>query len=232
LGSPHEEQNPMTATALPKARKDNIMEGRTAKWYDGVSRKRLDSYAKMARRIAGQVPPGSAVLEVAPGSGYFCIELAKLGSYSITGIEISHTFVEIAKQRAAEAGVVVDFRQGDAARMPFPDNTFDFLICSGALKNIGQPVRALQEMRRVLKPGGRGMINDLSRDVSRQSINRKIDTLGLPAFDRLIYKFLFQVNARTAAYSRAQYELMLAEARFLRVEIEEIDVNFEISMWK
>lgn len=222
----------MTTTALPKARKDNIMEGRTAKWYDSVSHKRLDSYTRLARRIAGQLPPNSAVLEVAPGSGYFCIELAKLGPYSITGIEISHTFVEIAKQRAAESGVTVDFRQGDAASMPFTDDSFDFLLCSGALKNIGHPVQALQEMWRVLKPGGRGVIYDLSRDVSRQSINRKIDTLGLHAFDRLIYKFLFQVNARTAAYSKAQYQLMLAEAKFSRVEIKEIDVNFEISMWK
>ena len=113
-----------------------------------------------------QLPRGSVVLEVAPGPGYFCIELAKLGDYSITGLDISHTFVEIASKKAAEAGVHVDFRQGNASSMPFADNTFDFLLCRAAFKNFGQPVRALQEMCRVLKPGGRGLIIDLRKDAS------------------------------------------------------------------
>ena len=99
------------------------------------------------------LPPGGSVLErsARPWST-FSIELAKLGSYSITGLDISHTFVEIASKKAGEAGVHVDFRQGNASRMPFADDTFDFLLCRAAFKNFGQPVRALQEMCRVLKP--------------------------------------------------------------------------------
>jgi ubiquinone/menaquinone biosynthesis C-methylase UbiE len=118
--------------------------------------KSLDEVAKLARRIANQLPSGSNVLEVAPGPGYYCIELAKLGDYSITGLDISHTFVDIASKKAVEAQVRVDFRQGNASSMPFADNTFDFLVCRAAFKNFGQPVRALQEMCRVLKPGGHG----------------------------------------------------------------------------
>ncbi len=58
--------------------------------------------------------------------GYFAIELAKLGSYRITGLDISRTLVEIARAKAAEAGVAVDFRRGDA--LPFAPESFDFLL--------------------------------------------------------------------------------------------------------
>jgi ubiquinone/menaquinone biosynthesis C-methylase UbiE len=142
------------------------MEGMVAKWYTTNTGKSLDEFAKLARRIANQLPGGSNVLEVAPGPGYFCIELAKRGDYSITGLDISHTFVDIASKKAAEARVRVDFRQGNASSMPFADNTFDFLLCRAAFKNFGQPVGALQEMCRVLKPGRRGMIIDLRKDAT------------------------------------------------------------------
>jgi ubiquinone/menaquinone biosynthesis C-methylase UbiE len=123
------------APALPKPHKDRGMEGMVAKWYTTNTCKTLDEFAKLARRIADQLPRGSSVLEVAPGPGYFCVELARLGNYSITGLDISHTFVEIASKKAGEAQVRVDFRQGNASSMPFVDNTFDFLLCRAAFKN-------------------------------------------------------------------------------------------------
>ena len=142
-----------------------------------------------------ELPPGSNVLEVAPGPGYFSIELAKLGAYSITGLDISHTFVEIARQKAAEAGVHVDFKQGNASNMPFASETFDFLLCRAAFKNFGQPVRALQEMCRVLKPGGRGLIIDLRGDASPESMNRHVDAMGLSAVNKIMTKLTFRLYA-------------------------------------
>jgi ubiquinone/menaquinone biosynthesis C-methylase UbiE len=154
-----------------KAHKDIGMEGMVAKWYATNTAKSLDEFKKLAQRIGSQIPRGSAVLDVAPGPGYFSIELAKLDSYLVTGLDISHTFVEIASKKAAEAGVQVDFRQGNASHMPFANGTFDFLLCRAAFKNFGQPVRVLQEMCRVLKPGGRGVIIDLRHDASPESID-------------------------------------------------------------
>jgi ubiquinone/menaquinone biosynthesis C-methylase UbiE len=133
------------------------MEGMVAKWYAVNTGKTLDEFTKLALRIGSQLPPGSTVLEVAPGPGYFSIELAKLGPYSIAGLDISHTFVELARKKAAKAGVHVDFRQGNASQMPFANDTLDFLLCRAAFKNFGQPVRALQEMCRVLKGGRHGL---------------------------------------------------------------------------
>jgi len=105
------------------------MEGFIAKWYASLTRKSLDDFKTLAREVAAQLPPNAVVLEVAPGPGYFAIELAKLGNYRITGLDISQTFVEIAKRNAAQANVQVDFRHGNASGMPFNGDTFDFLLC-------------------------------------------------------------------------------------------------------
>ena len=118
------------------------MEGMVAKWYaantaevmNGICRARAPDFSP------GIVPRGSSILEVAPGPGYFCIELARLGSYRalITGLDISHTFVKLATMRAADSGVRVDFTQGSASNMPFPAESFDFLLCRAAFKNFAE----------------------------------------------------------------------------------------------
>jgi ubiquinone/menaquinone biosynthesis C-methylase UbiE len=217
---------------LPKAHKDRGMEGSVAKWYAANTGKTLDEFTKLARRIASQLSPASAVLEVAPGPGYFCIELAKTGQYSITGLDISHTFVEIASKKAAEAGVHVNFRQGNASSLPFPNDTFDFLLCRAAFKNFAQPVRALQEMCRVLKPGGRGLIIDLRKDASPAMINRNVDGMGLNKINKVVTKLVFRLFLLRTAYTRGQFEQMIAQANFRSVSIQEVDIGFEILMTK
>ena len=116
-------------TATMKAYRGIGMEGFVAQWYTANSRKRLNDYKTLARRVANELPPGGRILEIAPGPGYFAIELAKLGSFEITGVDISRTFIEIARHNAAEAGVAIDFRQGNAAALPFSASTRIFLNC-------------------------------------------------------------------------------------------------------
>ena len=163
--------------AAVKAYKGMGMEGRIARWYAANTGKSMEDFRALARRVAAELAPGSAVLEVAPGPGYFAIELAKLSSYQITGLDISKTFVAIARRKAQEAKVEVDFRQGDASHMFFADETFDFLLCRAAFKNFSDPVGALREMFRVLKPGGRAVIIDLRRDASQKSVNALVDQM-------------------------------------------------------
>jgi ubiquinone/menaquinone biosynthesis C-methylase UbiE len=208
------------------------MEGRVAKWYATNTGKSLNEFSSLARRIAEELPQGGTVLEVAPGPGYFSIELAKLGPYSVTGLDISHTFVEIANKKAAEVGVHVDFRQGNASSMPFADDTFDFLLCRAAFKNFGQPVRALQEMCRVLKPGGRGLIIDLRGDASPESMNRAVDGMGLNPLNKVVTKLIFRFSLVKNAYTREQFQQMLAQASFSGVDIQAQDIGFEVWMTK
>lgn len=218
--------------ALPKPHKDRGMEGMIAKWYTTNTGKSLDEFVKLARRIADRLPRGSTVLEVAPGPGYFCIELAKLGGYKITGLDISHTFVEIASKKATDTGVQVNFRQGNASGMPFENDTFDFLLCRAAFKNFAQPAGALKEMCRVLKPGGRGLIIDLRKDASMESINHEVEGMGLNPINKLLTKLTFRTMLLKSAYTKDQFRYMLSQANFRSVDIHEAGIGFEISMTK
>ncbi len=125
----------MATTTIKKGYRGMGMEGPVARWYARITRPSLPEFQALARRIADQVPSGGSVLEVAPGPGYFAIELAKIGGRHVTGLDISQTFVEIAKKEATTAGVEVEFRQGNVSAMPFPADSFDYLLCRAAFKN-------------------------------------------------------------------------------------------------
>jgi ubiquinone/menaquinone biosynthesis C-methylase UbiE len=215
-----------------KAQKGIGMEGPLARWYAGLARKSLAEFQALARRVAGQIARGSHVLEVAPGPGYFAVELARLGDYHVTGLDISQTFVEIARRNALEAQVEVDFQQGNAAQMPFESDAFDFLLCRAAFKNFAEPVAALREMHRVLKPGGKALIIDLRRDASTASINQAVDGMGLGLVNRIITKFTFRFMLLKRAYTKSAFEAMLAETEFRTVEIREDLIGLEIEMGK
>jgi ubiquinone/menaquinone biosynthesis C-methylase UbiE len=222
----------MTTLAMRKPHADRGIEGLAAKWYAANTGEMMKEYVDLARRIASQLAQGSTVLEVAPGPGYFCIQLAKLGAYAITGLDISHTMVRIAAKKAAEAGVEADFKQGSASNMPFPKNSFDFLLCRAAFKNFAKPVEALHEMSRVLKPGGRALIIDLKRNASPEEISQGIDQMGLSWCNRIMTKLAFKTMLIKSAYTREEFEQMIWEASFSNFEIAENYMGLEITLTK
>jgi len=222
----------MTTMTMRKPHADRPIEGMMAKWYASNTAEMMKEYVDLARRISKEIPQGSAVLEVAPGPGYFCIELAKLGSYAITGMDLSRTFVKMAAEKAEQAGVRVEFKEGSASNMPFPKNSFDFLLCRAAFKNFADPVGALQEMCRVLRPGGRALLIDLSRDARPDDVSRAVDEMGLTTVNRLLTKMAFRTMLIRSAYTRAEFEQMLAETEFAQADIVEEGMGFESTMRK
>src|SRR5215217_1686284 len=110
-------------------------------------------------RASGQV------LEVAVGTGRnfpFYAEGVRL-----TGIDLSPAMLEIARKRADELGVDADLREGDAQQLPFADASFDTVVCTLSLCNIPDDRRAIAEMKRVLRPGGRLLLLDHVRATSK-----------------------------------------------------------------
>ncbi len=216
--------------ATPKPHRDRGIEGRMAKWYAGTTAKSMGEFQKLAQRIVQELPQGGSVLEIAPGPGYLCIELAKLGPYAIRGVDLSESMVEIARGKAVEAGVKVDFEKGNASNLPYPRETFDFLVCRAAFKNFAQPVQALQEMWRVLKVGGKGLIIDLRRDASWADVNRAVDQMGLGPVNRTITKLTFRFMLLKNAYAKEHFEQMLEQTVFSKVEIVEAGIGLEVWM--
>ena len=204
------------------------MEGAVARWYAATTKKSFADFEMLARRIAAELSPGSSVLEVAPGPGYLAIELAKLGDYRVTGLDISQTFVKIARANAANAKVRAQFEHGDASKMPFENERFNYVVCRAAFKNFTQPVAALQEMYRVLKPGGRAMIVDLRRDASWDSIQQAVRAMNIGALNRFITSLTFRFMLLKRAYTRAEFERMIAQTAFRTAEIHTNLIGLEV----
>ena len=222
----------MERALTQKAYKGWGMEGMTARWYASLTRKAMDDFKALARRVADGLPSDGRVLEIAPGPGYFAIELAKLGPYRITGLDISRTFVDIARRNAVDARVEIDFRHGDAAAMPFANASFDFVLCRAAFKNFSQPLRALQEMERVLDNGRSALIIDLRGDASRESVNQAVNEMHLGRVNTLLTKGAFRFMLLKRAYTKLEFEQFLNKTNFGTKEIHESHIGFELMLHK
>jgi ubiquinone/menaquinone biosynthesis C-methylase UbiE len=133
-----------------------IKEGQRRMWTAG-------NYADIARTIAAvaevvvdraQAAPGVSLLDVATGTGNVAIPAAAAGS-SVTGLDLTPRLLEVARGRAADAGLDVRFVEGDAEELPFEDASFDRVTsCFGVMFAPRQRVAA-GELMRVARPSAR-----------------------------------------------------------------------------
>jgi ubiquinone/menaquinone biosynthesis C-methylase UbiE len=156
------------------------------------------------------------------------IELARLG-YQVTGLDISQTFVDIAREKARAAGVTVDFQLGDASRMPFEAGRFDFVTCWSAFKNFADPAGALAEMHRVLRPGGAALVDDLRRDAPLGAIRDRVDQMRLGPLNAWLTRLIFRRTLLPRAYTGAELERLVAGTAFARSEVREKPI--ELAVW-
>lgn len=215
-----------------KAWKGKGMEGWVGRWYARTRRNDMEDFRRAATAAAKHLRYGSSVLEVAPGPGYFAIELAKLGDFKITGLDISRTLIEIATENAKNAGVKVDFRLGNASAMPFAPESFDFVYCSAAFKNFSEPLKALDEMHRVLRPGGEVVIEDLRKEVSLDEIDNYVHQSGRSPIDAWMTKWTFRHMLLKRAYTREEFIRMVAQSRFGMYQIRVLGLGFEVRLEK
>jgi ubiquinone/menaquinone biosynthesis C-methylase UbiE len=208
------------------------MEGPIASWYTKNTGRDLRRFVKIAQAVVHRVAPGGRVLEVAPGPGFCAIEIAKSGRYSVTGLDISESFVRIARENAARNTIAVDFRHGNASKMPFPDASFDFVVCTAAFKNFSEPIPALNEIHRVLTPGGQASIYDLRKDASRDEIATEVRNMQLSLMSSLLTRWTFRFVLLKRAYTRVALEEMAAESRFGMCDIVVDGIGFELQLAK
>jgi demethylmenaquinone methyltransferase/2-methoxy-6-polyprenyl-1,4-benzoquinol methylase len=114
------------------------------------------------RRFAvrkADVKPTDRVLDVACGTGDLTEAFARAGAAEVIGLDFTAEMLDIARVKAprhlGRAVAKVTYQQGDAQQLPFPDAAFDVVSIAFGIRNVQDPMRALREFRRVLRPGGR-----------------------------------------------------------------------------
>jgi len=208
------------------------MEGPVARWYAKVrsSGSQIEEYRKQAAQLTEGLPAGAKVLEVAPGPGYLAVEIARLG-FQVTGLDFSRTFVQIGSENASQAGVTVDFRQDDAAVMPFEADSFDLIVCQAAFKNFVHPASALDEMYRVARTGGKVVIQDMSSEASHADIEQEVQKMHLGWWSTFSTTATLEMLKRRA-YSPARLKQLAAESRFHGCEITTDGIGLEVRLKK
>jgi ubiquinone/menaquinone biosynthesis C-methylase UbiE len=114
--------------------------------------------------------------------------------------------------------------------MPFPDGAFDYVVCSAAFKNFSDPIGALNEIHRVLAPGGAAAIYDLRKDATLEDIAAEVRTMHLSPLNAWITRWTFRSLLLKRAYTRGDVEQMAAVSRFGTCEIKVDGIGFELSL--
>ena len=132
-------------------------------FFDGLAEKydatnvmhSLGTKGRIDRAAVSRLPirPGDRVLDLCTGSGDIAILLAKAGA-RVTAIDASSEMLRVARRKAAGFLNQIDFAEGDALALDFPDGSFDGAVISFGLRNLESLERGLAEMRRVVRPGG------------------------------------------------------------------------------
>jgi ubiquinone/menaquinone biosynthesis C-methylase UbiE len=148
---------------------------------------------------------GGDVLEVAVGTGLNLDKYPK--EVRLTGIDLSEQMLDIARDRARELGCTAELRQGDAHALPFDDASFDTVVCTFGLCAIPDIDAALDEMTRVLRPGGKLILVDHVVSSSRvaRGVQRALEVVTIPiGGEHFLRRPLTKVRQRAYTVEQAE----------------------------
>jgi ubiquinone/menaquinone biosynthesis C-methylase UbiE len=110
------------------------------------------------------------------------------------------------------------------------DAGVDFVVCRAAFKNFTEPVKALAEFRRVLRPGGKALLIDMRRDASIAEIRQYVQGLGVSRLNRWFMMFVFRNMLIKRAYPLQEIHRMAREAGWADPKIDPSPMGFEAWM--
>ena len=170
--------------------------GKIAGRYDTMNRIMSLGLDRLWRRAAIrgiEIPEGGRILDLACGTGDFTVEIARRWPDSrITGVDLTPEMIDIARKKLSDAGGVT-FLAGDAQNLSMLETQgYSLIVCAFGFRNFPDKAKALSECRKLLAPGGRLIVLELFRPVSR--------TLGL-----LVDTWLSVVSRLFASGASAEY---------------------------
>lgn len=191
--------------------------------YNALSRSSIFQrhYELVADDILSSSSPGS-LLDVGTGPGWLLVDLhRKRPDARLTGVDISPAMVRKARRNLAKAGCAdaVSVREASADSLPFPDGSFDAVVSTGSLHHWRDPFKGINEVHRVLRAGGVGLISNVvkrmpdaaKKDALRQFGRIRMTLLALHSLEEPFY------DADELASLARQSLFGAAETRFVGV---------------
>jgi len=181
-------------------------------------------WAKVLLRCAAP-KPGERVLDIACGTGIVAREAAPSveAAGSVAALDINPAMLAVARAQPAPQGAAIEWREGSATALPFPDASFDLALCQHGLQFFPDRAAALREMRRVLAPGGRAVVmvlQALERHPMFAALGESVARhLGMRVEDVMVPFAMADADALRALFGGAD---------FARVEVREesADMSF------
>ena len=138
-----------------------LMFDRIAPVYDVMNRAMTAGLDLRWRRLAAAaaVRPGDRVLDAACGTGDLALADLRAGAAAVTGLDFSARMLERARRKSA----AVDWLEGDVLALPFATASFDAVTIGFGIRNVADLELGLRELRRVLRPGGRLAVLEITR---------------------------------------------------------------------
>jgi len=128
----------------------------------GMNDARLDYLRPVLERELGEELEGVRLLDIGCGIGILAEPLARLGC-AVTGVDPSLASLELARTRAKQSGLDIDYRQGRGEALPFNDAAFEVVTCCDVLEHVDDLPAVLSDVARVLTPGGLFLFSTLNR---------------------------------------------------------------------
>jgi 2-polyprenyl-3-methyl-5-hydroxy-6-metoxy-1,4-benzoquinol methylase len=133
-------------------------------WESGFRSTQNELFYELAfEHILGKIqpPPGSVFLEVGCGRGFHAMRLARRG-YKVKAVDFSHAVLDTARENVRAAGLehLIDVDREDLIDLSYDDHTFDYALCWGVLMHVPEVERAIEELSRVIAPGGHLIVHE------------------------------------------------------------------------
>ena len=138
---------------------------RIAPVYDAMNHSMTVGLDRRWRRLTAEaaVEPGNRVLDACCGTGDLTLACARAGAREVVGLDFSERMLERARGKTQVPGCYLEWVQGDVLSMPFEEASFDAATVGFGVRNVENLDGSLRELRRVLRPGGRLAILEITR---------------------------------------------------------------------
>jgi demethylmenaquinone methyltransferase/2-methoxy-6-polyprenyl-1,4-benzoquinol methylase len=189
-------------------------------------------WRKKAVSLSG-IHEGDRVLDVCTGTGELAFLLAhKVGAGgTVTGVDFCEEMINRARKKTSRHYSNLTYIMSDAKKLPFPDNTFDAVTVAFGMRNIPDTILALQEIKRVLKPGGKFICLELTKPHVRwfQLLYEWYVFRIMPTIAEIVLKtaapYLYLPRSINAFYPPDEFKRVITGCGFSRVSIDSLTMG-------